>query len=237
MRLGPVFDGGYVTIEPETRTENDGIAYSFGISTYDPWSLEMAKRGYNVFQYDGTIESGPYSNPMIHFFNYMITGSCEPNPNEKNIKQILNEHGHRGKNIMLNIDIEGGEWDFFDTITKEELLQFEQIIVEFHGLILDDNLSRKTEILRKINETHQCIHVHANNGACPNLVTILPEFRQFPVIMEVTYIRKDPDLKFIDCFDEFPGKLDSPNSPFFPDIYLGVFNKSKDKGSFSKENN
>jgi len=231
VRLGAEFDGGYVMLEPEPNKNKDGIAYSFGISTYDPWSLEMAGRGYNVFQYDGTVEHGPYNSPMIHFFKYMITGSPEPKPNEKNIKQILKDLNHYGKNIMLNIDIEGGEWDFFASLTKEEMLQFEQIIVEFHEFIPDnEKLLKKIEILKKINETHQCIHIHANNGGCPNLVTILLGFRQFPALIEATYVRKDPACQFVECFDEFPGKLDSPNSgPFLPDIYLGFFNKPKEK--------
>ena len=228
VRLGAEHDGGYITIEPEQRKKNDGIAYSFGISTYDPWSLAMAERGYNVFQYDGTVENSPYNNSMIRFFQYMVTGSSSPKPNEKNIKQIFEDHGHSGKNIFLNIDIEGSEWDFFEMITREEMQQFEQIIVEFHELLLDDGkLPKKIEILKKLNETHQCIHLHANNGACPDLVTILPGFRQFPALMEVTYIRKDPDYKFTECFDEFPGQLDSPNDPFFPDLYLGVLNEPK----------
>jgi hypothetical protein len=221
IRLGGSSDGSYVTIEPELKNNNDGIAYSFGISTSDPWSMEMAERGYNVFQYDGTIENSPDNHPMIHFFKFMITGSPDTKPDEKNLKQILNDHGHHEKNIMLNIDIEGAEWDFFDSITKEEMLQFEQIIVEFHGFSLNDNDQEKMSILKKINETHQCIHLHGNNCAP---VIILKDLNLLPTVMEASYIRKDPHYEFIKCCDEFPGKLDFPNAPFLPDIYLGFFN-------------
>jgi hypothetical protein len=134
MRFGDNHDGGYVSIEPETKKDNDGIAYSFGISTSDPWSMDMVKRGYNVFQYDGTIENSPDNHPMVHFNKFMITGSSDTKPNEKNFKQIIKDHGHYGKNIVLNIDIEGSEWDFFDSLTKEEMQQLEQIIVEYHGI-------------------------------------------------------------------------------------------------------
>ena len=226
VRLGGDFDGGYVTIAPEIIKENNGIAYSFGVSNYDPWSLEMVKRGYNVYQYDGTIENSPYTHPMIHFYKYLISSSTDPKPNEKNIKRIFEDHGHYGKNIFLNIDIEGAEWDFFESLAKEEISCFEQIIVEFHEFLIDDKIQRKIEILKKINETHQSIHVHANNGAWP-LATILLGFRQLPAVMEVTYIRKNPEYKFTACMDEFPGKFDSPNDQLFPDIYLGFFNEQK----------
>jgi hypothetical protein len=225
IRFGGIHDGGYVSIEPEFKKDNDGIAYSFGISTSDPWSMDMVKRGYNVFQYDGTIEKSPDNHPMIHFYKFMITGSFDTKPNERNFKQILKDHGHFGKNIVLNIDIEGSEWDFFNSLTKEEMLQFEQIIVEFHEFYPEkDEITKKIKILEKINETHQCIHLHGNNCAP---VTILREFRLLPVVMEVSYIRKDPNYKFFKCVDEFPGKLDAPNAPFLPDIYLGVFNGEK----------
>ena len=225
IRLGDNGDGGYVTIEPEFKNNNDGIAYSFGISTSDPWSMEMVKKGYEVFQYDGTIESSPDNHPMIHFFKFMITGSLDTNPNEKNIQQILKDHAHYGKNIMLNIDIEGAEWDFFDSITKEEILQFEQIIVEFHSFSLNDNeLQKKVNILKKINETHQCIHLHANN--CGPVI-VLRALHLLPTVMEASYIRKDPNYEFIKCHDEFPGNLDCPNAPFLPDIYLDFFNVGK----------
>lgn len=225
IRFGDNNDGGYVSIEPEIKKNNDGIAYSFGISTSDPWSMEMVKRGYNVFQYDGTIENSPDNHPMIHFNKFMITGSSKPKQNEKNFKQILEDHGHQGKNIILNIDIEGSEWDFFDSLTKEEILQFEQIIVEFHGFYPEeDEITKRIKILEKINKTHQCIHLHGNNCAP---ITILKELRLLPAVMEVSYIRKDPKYKFIECVDAFPGNLDTPNTPFLPDIYIGVFNGKK----------
>jgi hypothetical protein len=226
IRFGNIHDGGYVSIEPEIKNDNDGIAYSFGISTSDPWSMEMVRRGYNVFQYDGTIENSPDNHPMIHFSKYMITGSTNIKLNEKNFKQILKDHEHFGKNIFLNIDIEGSEWDFFDSLTKEEMQQFEQIIVEFHGFYLEkDDISKKINILKKINETHQCIHLHGNNCAP---VTILKELRLFPVVMEISYIRKDSKYEFCKCFDEFPGELDSTNdSSLLSDIYLGIFNGGK----------
>jgi hypothetical protein len=226
IRFGDSHDGGYVSIEPEIKKDNDGIAYSFGISTSDPWSMDMVKRGYNVFQYDGTIENSPDNHPMIHFYRFMITGSSDSKPNEKNFKQILKDHEHDGKNIILNIDIEGSEWDFFDSLTKEEILQFEQIIVEFHGFYPEKgDIFKRINILKKINETHQCIHIHGNNFAP---VTILKELRLLPVVMEVSYIRKDPKYEFTKCIDEFPGKLDAPNAPFLPDIYIGIFNGGKD---------
>lgn len=51
-----------------------GIAYSLGISTDSPWDLEMAERGYKIYQYDGTIDHGPYEHPNIFFHKFNIGG-------------------------------------------------------------------------------------------------------------------------------------------------------------------
>lgn len=48
LRIGPAHDGGYVMLDPG----RDGIAYSFGISDYSPWDLEMANRGFKVYSID-----------------------------------------------------------------------------------------------------------------------------------------------------------------------------------------
>jgi hypothetical protein len=240
-RLGGANDCGYVMLEPEIKKNQDGIAYSFGISTEDPWSLEMVNKGYHVFQYDGTIDKCPYAHPMIHFYKFMITGSRDTQKNEKNLEQIFQDHSHQMKmNIILKIDIEGAEWEFFESLTKAEILHFEQIIVEFHWFsVQTDDLLKKIAIIKKINETHQCIHLHANNCGP---VTILNGFRLLPSVMEASYVRKknsengNSGPQFIKCCEEFPGELDFSNEPGLPDIYLGHFAESNDAASaFNRE--
>ena len=87
----------------------DGITYSFGISDYSPWDLEMANRGFKVYQYDGTVPQSPDEHPNIIFTKANISGAELPPPGEKNVAQILREHGHESANtIILQIDIEGG---------------------------------------------------------------------------------------------------------------------------------
>jgi hypothetical protein len=235
-RLGGLHDGGYVMAEIPEHKQGRKIAYSFGISDYDPWSLEMVKRGYEVFQYDGTVEKGPYNDPHIHFFRYMITGSSIPQDNERNLRQIIRENGHDGDDIMLNIDIEGAEWDFFASLGDADMSQFEQIVVEFHNINItvndDASFEKQKMVLQKMNRTHQVIHLHGNN--CGS-VTVLSGLRLLPSVMEVTYVRRidpaaqKPEHEFAECSEEFPGDLDSSNDPLLPDISLGRFNELGDK--------
>jgi hypothetical protein len=39
---------------------------------------------------------------------------------------------------MLKIDCEGCEWDFFDTLSDENLAAFDQIVIEIHNILFED---------------------------------------------------------------------------------------------------
>jgi hypothetical protein len=68
VRIGGESDGGYVMLDPG----RDGLAYSFGISQYSPWDLEMAERNFRVYQYDATIEQEPAKHKNIFFNKFNI---------------------------------------------------------------------------------------------------------------------------------------------------------------------
>jgi len=220
VRMGsPDRDGGYVMVEPKNTEKT---AYSFGVGNKATWDTDMVKRGFTVYQYDGTIDGPVVEHEKIRFFKHNITGSSSPAPNEKNIGSIISDNEHWQENdIILQIDIEGSEWHFFDTISVENLLKFSQIIVEFHSLITapekhPDNFDYILNILEKLAKTHQPVHCHANNWG---ELLAFPLF-SIPDTLEVTYLRKNDNQFKIDTI-EYPTPLDSSNNFELPDIYLG----------------
>ena len=62
VRIGRDYDGGYVMADPG----EDGIAYSFGIGNDVSWDSGMARRGYEIFMYDITIDSPPSTHFRFH---------------------------------------------------------------------------------------------------------------------------------------------------------------------------
>ena len=215
LRIGPAHDGGYVMLDPG----RDGIAYSFGISDYSPWDLEMANRGFKVYQYDGTVPQSPDEHPNIIFTKANISGAELPPPGEKNVAQILREHSHESANtIILQIDIEGAEWEFFEHITQSQLEHFSQIIVEFHGLFNIEKFDYYINVIKKLCKTHCPVHIHYNNYG-----DSIP-FTHFIAcdVIEVSFIRRD-DLSFQPCTINFPTALDSSNNPELHDIIIGNF--------------
>jgi len=220
IRIGGQGDGGYVMPDLDYAKKKVKIAYSFGVSSSSPWDSQMANLGYDVFQYDGTIDAPPERHPNLHFYRYNISAEANPPENQRNIRHILTEHGHFGKNIILQCDIEGFEWEMFKTMNENEMEQFEMIIVEFHGLADLNRFDYHLNILEKINRTHQAVHVHCNNAGAS---LFLQGLRLLPSIWEVTYVRKT-DYIFTDCHETFPSIYDMPNIPQYPDIFLGKFN-------------
>ena len=219
IRIGGQGDGGYVMPDLDYSNRKDKIAYSFGVSNYSPWDTQMANMGYDVFQYDGTIDAPPERHPCLHFYRNNISAKLNPPQNERNIRQIISEHGHWNKSIILQCDIEGAEWEVFAAMNDEEFNQFEQIIVEFHNLADLNKFDYHLSILEKINRTYQPVHVHCNNWGGS---LILKGLRLLPDVWEITYVRKT-DWQFIDCVETFPGRYDKPNNYHYSDIFLGKF--------------
>ncbi|MDR2400813.1 MAG: hypothetical protein LBD73_04080 [Deferribacteraceae bacterium] len=106
--------------------------------------------------------------------------------------------------------------------------RFEQIIVEFHNILsFYESFPRQLDILEKINETHQVIHVHGNNRGDADYIykqgaQTIEYFTCIPRSIEISYVRKESKIEFIAEDALFPTELDSPNDPNLPDLHLGA---------------
>lgn len=218
VRIGGDGDGGYVMLDPGLE---GGVAYSLGISPHSPWDLEMASRKYNVFQFDGTIESPPDAHPNLHFQKVNIVSSKNSGVG-KSLEQLFHELGHDAENnIILQMDIEGAEWDVLQDLTESQMSKFRQIIIELHGLMPTDvRLPDKLDVLRTISRTHKPVHIHLNN--CCSEQSLKEGLLFYSPVYEVTYVRTH-DHSFKPCTETFPTSLDSPNWGGLPDIALGIW--------------
>lgn len=216
VRIGGDSDGGYVMAAPG----NGGIAYSFGVSAVSPWDLDMAERGFKVFQYDGSVNSGPDKHPNIFFHKFFISESPATIEPSKSLARILKDHSHEDeRDIILQIDIEGGEWDFFAKISREDISRFRQIVVELHDI---HTSPEKYAVLEKIRATHTPIHFHYNNNVLDSVFITSPGFIYNPHVVEISYVRNDV-CDFREDGGYYPSRLDFPNIPEKPEIPVGSF--------------
>ena len=223
VRLGrPTYDGGYLMADNFCGN----IAYSFGICDDVTWDLDAVRRGYEVFQYDMTIDALPVENEHFHFFREGIGAVKDPENSLDTLENFVIRNGHfYNRNMILKMDVEGAEWGFIQTVPNRFLNRFDQMVFEFHNLIQTKNLLEMgltIELLKKINETHTLVHLHANNnGTYLNF----ENFGIFPDTLELTYLRTDNYIFEDDENIFLPLELDRTNHPALPEIQLGYWNK------------
>jgi hypothetical protein len=216
--LGNNGDGGYVMLD---EFPNDSIAYSFGIGEDVSWDADIAKKNIDVYMYDHTIDALPHSDKHFHFFKIGVCGKNNGYENLKTFDQLLKINGHENKtNIILKMDVEGAEWDSLADVSQEAMERCNQIIVEFHNvnqIVIDEKYKSICDLLRKINKTHQSIHLHACNYSSYEIIGGEP----IPNVIEVTYVRRS-NHKFTKNYKCYPLKeLDHPNNFCKPDYFLG----------------
>lgn len=216
VRTGRDYDGGYVMLNQGLENR---IAYSLGINDDVSWDLDMVKRGCQIYQYDHTIDGLPVEHPNFHWHKTGIAARPSDDGTLQPLRDLIRLNGHANETSMiLKMDIEGYEWDVFEALPSDVLNQFSQIVVELHFFVVwgDGHRIRVEHILRKINETHQCVHVHANNWGYLGYIggTAIPD------VFEVTYVRRT-DHRFETCYRSFPTELDMPCKSFSPDYHLG----------------
>jgi len=208
-RIGEPGDGGYVIAEiPGIKYDalysygsNDNIIFEKGF--YEKYKVDS-------FVYDHTIDKITDKPDYLHFFkegvSYEKTDDMDTMDN-----QIVKNNHQDCKNLFMQIDIEGHEWNVL--ASTDRLKQFSQIVVEFHMFARHPNIIK---ILEKINKDFVCVHIHGTN--CP----LNPWFDgNLPLCYEVTYVRRDLVEIIEKETESYPIKgLDFPSDYKRPDLKL-----------------
>jgi len=115
--------------------------------------------------------------------------------------------------VFLKIDIEGGEYDVLTSLdSKINLLT--GLAIEFHEI--SANFSKFKELIMRIKESHNLIYVHANNFSSVSELGM-------PEALEISFVRKDLDIDFVNIFSLSRKDFDYENSIRFPAYFL-MFN-------------
>lgn len=212
VRVGRDMDGGYVMLDSGL----DRVpCYNFGIAQETSWDADMVKRGCQVLQYDHTVDSSPaLTDKSLGFSVFHKIGvgavASDDGPIET-IGNLLRQNNHLERDdLIMNMDIEGCEWDILNSVDEDHIRCFFQIVIELHNILTPTK--DKISAIEKLLSTHTPIHVHGNN--CGRIENGMPD------TLEVTLIRSDMFI-LTECNDTFPRVLDRPNTPVRPDYFLG----------------
>ena len=205
IRVGPDGDGGYLVPD-----DLDGIRYAFspGVSNESGFELELARRGQRVFLADYSVD-GPAARHPSFVFDKRFVG-CLTNEQFITLDDwTAAKLGADRSDLLLQMDIEGAEYETLLAASPSLLSRFRILVIEFHWLPQLWNepfFALAAPAFKRLLATHAVVHIHPNN-CCGSVKSAGLEI---PRIAEFTFLRRDR-LKSTSYRTTFPHALDRPN--------------------------
>lgn len=205
-RLGPNGDGGYIL---PNDLEGITACYSPGVSFVSDFENDCAKRGMQVFLADRSVDGPAVQNDAFHFTKKYI-GAFDTDEFMTLDTWVEQTAPDPKSDLLLQIDIEGFEYEVFLNMTEKLQRRFRTIVVEFHMMDQLWNAPFNRIITRtfdKLLQTHACVHIHPNNccGSVEKDGLVIPR------VMEFTFHRLDRVLPG-EYQTKFPTELDFDNT-------------------------
>ncbi|HEX5432082.1 MAG TPA: FkbM family methyltransferase [Bryobacteraceae bacterium] len=210
IRIGSEMDGGYLV-----PNDLEGIEYCFspGVSTLSDFENQLADAHIKSFLADYSVDAPPVQRSEFLFDKKFLGASdrgCYMTLETWKNKYL---NGYSG-DLILQMDIEGGEFEVIFNVSGDLLSQFRIVVIEFHGMnhLLDPfGFEIYSSCFEKLLDKFHVVHIHPNN-CCGSTKTGIFEF---PHVMEFTFLnkRRAPALK---PQTSFPHKLDRQNLPGKP---------------------
>ena len=168
-------------------------------------SFKKIQHIYKFFSFTNTFDG----KKAIHISKNVTTANTEKTINLENIFSLIKE---KNQNIILKIDIEGGEYYLLKDIFRYSE-RINVLIIEFH-LILK-NEEKLFDFIKKISNEFYITHIHVNNVSLSN-------DNNSADIIEFTFEKKLLfDRKLIPSNENYPIKgLDYPSSKKVADCKL-----------------
>ena len=213
IRLGPEGDGGYLVPDDLAGIK---ACFSPGVGRISGFEWDCANMGMNVFLADKSVEKQPESHELFQYTKKYI--GVTTNDDFMTLDDwVASSIPESQDELLLQIDIEGSEYEVFLGASDQLLKRFRIIVAEFHQL---DQLWNKpffnltSRVFYKLLQTHSCVHNHPNN-CCDSVKNGSIEI---PLVTELTFLRNDRvnNSSFINTF---PHPLDCDNSGK-PPLYL-----------------
>lgn len=216
VRVGGLSDGGYLLPD-----DLEGIAACFSPGVAGTATFEMdllQSRGISSHLADFSVD-GPPMNFQPGSFTKKFIGTA----NDEmfiTLDKWVDDQGENvhGKDLLLQMDIEGWEYPTLLSTSEETLKKFRIVVLELHDIESwgHPHFFRIAEAFFAKLLTHfHVVHNHPNNFCG----TINLGGFDAPRVIEITLLRKDRSDVLGFC-SEFPHPLDVPNVEKYKDIPL-----------------
>jgi len=206
VRLGPKADGGYLV---PNDLEGISACFSPGVYLVSGFEKDCAERGMKVYLADKTVDGPAEDHPLFHFTKKFV-GATSSKDFMTLDDWVTDSAMEPNSDLLLQMDIEGYEFEVFLSASDALMRRFRIIIVEFH--YLDQLWSRPffqlaSRAFDKLLQTHACVHIHPNNGTG----SLRKGGLEIPRTMEFTFLRRNR-INHASCQKIFPHPLDVDNS-------------------------
>ena len=188
IRIGGEGDGGYVLPD-----DLDGIRHCFspGVDVTARFEDEIAgTHGIRSFMADASVARAPLDNPLFEF-DAKFLGAHRDETFITLGDWVTDKLGDTpDDDMLLQMDIEGGEFDVLIESASALLRRFRIMVIEFHSMerIFErHSLPLIRAMLAKLHRDFAVVHMHANNccgiAHCRDI--------GIPPVFEITYLRRD----------------------------------------------
>ena len=210
IRVGGANDGGYLI---PNDLEGITACFSPGVDVTASFEQDLLNRGIRSHLADGSVDGVPEGLEVSSFTKKHLRGLYTDQT--ITLDSWMSDHHAFMNSYILQMDIEGAEYETILAADRNTLKRFRIIVIEVHnaqhwfhpiawGLV--------QTFFAKLLEDFHVVHIHPNNN-CP---FIQYDEVFFPSVFELTLLRKDraePD-GFVDTF---PHPLDQSNVTDKPD--------------------
>lgn len=185
IRIGAPGDGGYLV--PDDLSGISSL-FSPGVGEQASFERDCRDRGIRVHMAD----SNPRAQWASREFD-LIEENLVPQYRADGIhlEDWVRDRADESSDLILQMDIEGDEWEVLSELPPATLDRFRVMVIEFHqlsGLGSDLGLRFARSVLSKLLMSFVVVHAHANESA--GSATIGPQNR-VPRNLEITFLRKD----------------------------------------------
>ena len=164
------------------------VVFSPGVGPAADFELYFAESLIPSYMADASVEGPSASHPLFNFIKKYVGAFTAGD--YVNINDWINEQYPVGNNAVLQIDIEGGEYETILAMTPEYLAKFKLIVIEIHALNIlttEEGYTLARVFMNHLLKYFDVVHFHTNNNARPVKYRGLI----YPHDIELTLLRKD----------------------------------------------
>lgn len=207
QRYGGDSDGGYLLPDD---LEGINTCFSPGVDVIASFELDIQNRkGIESHLADYSVEGPPMGLTPKSFVKKYIGAYDSEVYTTMDTWVRGTDDFQSGQDMLLQMDIEGGEYLSLLGVSEEVLKRFRIMVIEIHAVEGWGDprfFQMASTLFEKISRHFWVVHHHPNNAAgLVNLGGFIA-----PRVFELTFLRKDRASPLSYC-DQFPHPLDRPN--------------------------